>query len=314
MILVTGANGFLGQALSIELKARQFPVRGVLRAEAKAGEVNVGDIGPDTDWQEALVGVEVIVHTAARTHIMTNTSGDPLCQYRKVNVEGTLNLARQAATASVKRFIFISSIKVNGESTLPGKPFTADDQPKPEDPYGVSKWEAEVGLHRLANETGLEVVIIRPPLVYGPRVKANFLRMMRWINRGLPLPLGSIDNKRSLVALANLVDLIINCIEHPAAANQVFLAGDGQDVSTTELLYGIGKALDKPARLLPCPVGLLSFTAALLGKKEMLRRLTDSLQVDISRARSLLGWEPLLSREEGLREVAQDFKQQSMDP
>lgn len=169
-------------------------------------------------------------------------------------------------------------------------------------------------MHRLANETGLEVVIIRPPLVYGPRVKANFLRMMRWINRGLPLPLGSIDNKRSLVALANLVDLIINCIEHPAAANQVFLAGDGQDVSTTELLYGIGKALDKPARLLPCPVGLLSFTAALLGKKEMLRRLTDSLQVDISRARSLLGWEPLLSREEGLREVAQDFKQQSMDP
>jgi nucleoside-diphosphate-sugar epimerase len=314
MILVTGANGFLGRALSLELKARQFAVRGALRADAKAGEVNVGDLGPDTNWQEALAGVDSIVHTAARAHILSDTASDPLSEYRKVNVESTLNLAQQAAAASVKRFIFISSIKVNGESTLPGKPFTADDQPNPEDPYGISKWEAEVGLQRLANETGMEVVIIRPPLVYGPGVKANFLRMMRWINSGLPLPLGSIDNKRSLVALANLVDLIINCIEHPAAANQVFLAGDGEDVSTTELLYGMGKALDKPARLLPCPVSLLSIVVALLGRKEMVRRLTGSLQVDISRARSLLGWEPPITLKEGLRRVAQDFKQQSIDP
>jgi len=313
MILVTGANGFLGRALNLELKVRQFDVRGALRSKAIEGEVNVGDIGPDTDWQAALAGVEVVVHTAARAHIMRDTAGDPLSQYRKVNVEGTLNLARQAAAAGVKRFIFISSIKVNGESTLPGKPFTTDDQAAPEDPYGVSKWEAEVGLHQLANETGLEVVIIRAPLVYGPGVKANFLRMMRWINRGLPLPLGSIDNKRSLVALGNLVDLMITCIDHPAAANQTFLAGDGQDVSTTELLHGIGKALDKPARLLPCPVSLLSVISALLGKKEMLRRLTDSLQVDISSARLLLGWEPPLSMEEGLHKVAQDFKQQSIN-
>jgi len=313
MILVTGANGFLGQALSLELKARQFAVRGTLRAEAKAGEVNVGDIGPDTDWQEALVGVDAVVHTAARVHIMHDTVDDPLSQYREVNVEGTLNLARQAAAASVKRFIYISSIKVNGESTLPGESFTAGDQPSPDDPYSISKWEAEVGLTRLAKETGMEVVIIRPPLVYGPDVKANFLRIMCWVNRGLPLPFGSIDNKRSLVALANLVDLTINCIEHPAAANQIFLAGDGKDISTSELLRGIGKALGTPARLFPCPPSLLLFVGALLGKREMVHRLTDSLQVDISRARSLLGWEPPLSLEEGLCQVAQDFKKQSPD-
>jgi len=314
MILVTGANGFLGRALSLELKARQFDVRGALRAHAKAGEVNFGDLGPETDWQEALAGVDIIVHTAARTHILSDTASDPLSQYYKINVEGTLNLARQAAAASVTRFVFISSIKVNGESTPPEKPFTADDQPNPEDPYGISKWEAEVGLQQLADETGLEVVIIRPPLVYGPGVKANFLRMMRWTNRGLPLPLGGIENKRSLIALANLVDLIISCIEHPAAANQIFLAGDGQDVSTTELLYSLGKALGKPARLLPCPVGLLSAVAVLLGKKEIVERLTGSLQVDISKARALLGWEPPITLQEGLRRVAQDFKQQSVDP
>ncbi len=313
MILVTGANGFLGRALSLELKARQFAVRGALRADAKAAEVNVGDLGPDTNWQEALVGVDSIVHTAARAHILSDTASDPLSEYRKINVESTLNLARQAAAASVIRFVFISSIKVNGESTLPGKPFTADDQPNPEDPYGISKWEAEVGLQRLAQETGLEGVIIRPPLVYGPGVKANFLRMMLWINRGLPLPLGSIDNKRSLVALTNLVDLIINCIEHPAAANQTFLAGDGEDVSTAELLYGIGEALDKPTRLLSCPTSLLLFVAALLGRKEMVRRLTGSLEVDISKARSILGWEPPISLKEGLRRVAQGFKEQSID-
>jgi len=313
MILVTGANGFLGQALCFELKARNFAVRGALRSQAKDGEVAVGDIGPSTSWAAALPGVDVVVHTAARAHILRDTADDPISQYRKVNVEGTLNLARQAAAAGARRFIFISSIKVNGESTLPGKPFTVDDQPSPEDPYGVSKWEAEVGLNRLTNETGMEVVIVRPPLVYGPGVKANFRRMMFWINRGLPLPLGSINNKRSLVALANLVDLIITCIEHPAATNQIFLAGDGQDVSTTELLLGIGKALGKPARLFPCPASLLSVAATLLGKGDMLQRLTGSLQVDISTARSLLGWKPPLSLEEGLYQVAQDFKRQSTD-
>jgi nucleoside-diphosphate-sugar epimerase len=313
VILVTGANGFLGEALSLELKARQYAVRGALRSEAKEGQLRVGDIGPDTNWKAALVGVDVVVHTAARVHFMHDIVDDPLSQYREVNVEGTLNLARQAVGANVSRFIFISSIKVNGEFTLPGESFTADDNPSPEDPYGISKWEAEVGLNRLARKTGLEIVIIRPPLVYGPGVKANFLSMMRWINRGLPLPLAAIDNKRSLVALYNLVDLIINCIEHPAAANQFFLAGDGEDVSTTDLLYGLGKALDKPARLFPCPTGLLSLAATLLGKRGMVERLTSSLQIDISKARRLLGWEPPLSLEEGLFQVAQDFKQHLAD-
>jgi nucleoside-diphosphate-sugar epimerase len=257
------------------------------------------------------VGVDVVVHTAGRAHIMSDTAGDPLSQYRKVNVEGTLNLARQAAVAKVKRFVFISSIKVNGESTLPGKPFTVNDQPRPEDPYGISKWEAEVGLNRLVKETGMEVVIIRPSLVYGPGVKANFLRMMRWINDGVPLPLARIDNKRSLVAIDNLVDLIITCIDHPAAANQVFLAGDGDDLSTSELAKCIGKALGKPARLFLFPVSLLSLAAWLLGKKNVVQRLTGSLQVDISRAGELLAWKPPFTLEQGLRRTADDFRQQS---
>jgi nucleoside-diphosphate-sugar epimerase len=311
MILVTGANGFLGQALSAELQARHYAIRGALRSAADEGQIGVGDIGPDTNWEEALDRVDVVVHTAARVHIMRDACNDPLSRYRHVNVEGTLNLARQAIVANVRRFIFISSIKVNGESTLPNRPFTVDDVCRPEDAYGISKWEAEVGLNQLAKTTGLEVVIIRPPLVYGPGVKANFQRMMRWIYRGLPLPLGAIDNRRSLVALANLVDLTISCIEHSSAANQIFLAGDGQDVSTTELLRGMGKALDRPARLFPLPVSLLLAAATLLGKKEMAHRLTGSLQVDISRARLLLGWEPPISIEEGLYRVAQDFIQQS---
>ena len=239
---------------------------------------------------------------------MNDSAKGSLNEFRKVNVEGTLNLARQAADAQAKRFIFISSIKVNGESTDPGKPFTVEDQPNPMDPYGISKWETEVGLHQVAKETGLEVVVIRPPLVYGPGVRANFLRMMRWINSGAPLPLGAIHNKRSLVALDNLVDLIVTCIEHPAAANQTFLAGDGEDLSTTELLQRIGKALGKPARLIPFPASMLTFVASLLGKWDVAHRLCGSLQVDISKARTLLGWEPPVSLDEGLRKVAEDFK------
>ena len=311
MILVTGANGFLGRALSMELKKRQKTVRGVLRSDAREGEVEVGDIGPNTNWASALTGVDAIVHTAARVHVMDKQVDDAPGRYREVNVEGTLNLASQAAAAKVKRFIFISSIKVNGESTLPGKPFKPDDQANPEDPYAVSKWEAEVGLNQMANETGMEVVIIRPPLVYGPGVKANFQRMMQWINDGVPLPLSWIDNKRRLVAIDNLVDLIITCIDHPAAANQVFLAGDAEELSAAELAKCIGKALGKPARLFPFPVSLLSLAARLLGKKSLVQRLTESLQVDISRAGELLAWKPPVSLEQGMRKAADAFRRQS---
>jgi len=216
-------------------------------------------------------------------------------------VDGTLNLARQAVDAGVTRFIFISSIKVNGEQTTCGGVYKAEDLPVPEDAYGISKYEAEQGLLQVAANTGLEVVIIRPPLVYGPGVKGNFFSMMRVVKKGFPLPLGAVHNKRSLVALDNLVDLIITCIDHPAAANQVFLAGDGEDLSTTEFLRGVAKAVGVLSRLIPVPAAVLMFGASLLGKKEMAQRLLGSLQVDISKARDLLGWTPPLSVEEGLR-------------
>ena len=283
------------------------PVRGAVRLSNQKGDEVIGDIGPDTNWETALEGVDTIVHTAARVHVMKDSTKDPLREFRKVNLEGTLSLGRQAAYASVKRFIFISSIKVNGESTASGKPFSANDLPDPADPYGISKWETEVGLHQLAKETGMEIVIVRPPLIYGPGVKANFLRMMRWVNNGVPLPLGAIHNKRSLVALDNLVDLIITCVEHPAAANQTFLAGDDEDLSTTELLQCMGNALGKPARLIPFPAGLLTLAAFLLGKRDVAQRLCGSLQVDISKARELLGWSPPVSVEDGLRKTAEDF-------
>jgi nucleoside-diphosphate-sugar epimerase len=225
-----------------------------------------------------------------------------------VNVETTLQLASQAAACGVKRFIFISSIKVNGEQTEPGRPFRPDDTPAPQDPYGISKMEAEAGLREVAQETGMEVVIIRPPLVYGPGVKANFASMVKWLQRGVPLPLGAIHNCRSLVALDNLVDLIITCIHHPAAANQTFLVSDGEDVSTTELLRRMGAALGRPARLLPVPQQMLEWGAALAGKRDMAQRLFSSLQVDMDKTRQLLGWAPPVSLEQGLLQVAQSVQ------
>lgn len=304
-VLLTGATGFVGKRLARQVDEQgDFKLTCAVRRLGSAvcgNEVVVKELSEETDWCEALAGQTTVVHIAARAHIMKDELPDPLAEYRKVNVEGTLNLARQAAKAGLSRFIYISSIKVNGEQTSLGKPFTAEDVPAPEDPYGVSKLEAETGLHEIASETGMEVVIIRPPLVYGPGVKGNFASMIKLVEKGLPLPLGAIHNKRSLVALDNLVDLIITCIDHPAAANQVFLAGDGQDVSTTELLRGVGRAMGKPARLIPVPAGMLTFGAGLLGKKAVAQRLLGSLQVDISKARNLLGWEPPLSVEDGLR-------------
>jgi nucleoside-diphosphate-sugar epimerase len=304
-ILVTGASGFVGCQLMKRLADQpSVAVWGAVRAGMESdhsGFVSVGEINGDTDWSEALLGQRVIVHTAARAHIMDDKAADPLTEFRKVNVAGTLNLARQAASAGVERFVFLSSIKVNGEQTKPGQYFKAEDEPAPEDPYGISKWEGELGLLKVAEETGMEVVIIRPPLVYGPGVKGNFASMLRLVAKGFPLPLGAIHNKRSLVALDNLIDLIITCIDHPAAANQVFLVSDGTDLSTSELLRQVGSAMGRPARLLPVPAGLMQLGATILGKKAIAQRLLGSLQVDISKVRDLLDWEPPVSVDEGLR-------------
>lgn len=314
-VLLTGASGFLGAAAWLALQRRGAVVRPVFRTQTSAlrsgggGESAVIGLSLDasTDWTQILVGMDAVVHAAARVHVMHDTATDPLTEFRRVNVQGTLRLARQAAAAGVRRFIFISSIKVNGEATALGVPFFADDLPVPLDPYGVSKMEAEQGLRDIAAETGMEVVIVRPPLVYGPGVKANFQAMMRWLARGIPLPLGAIDNRRSLVALGNLVDLIVTCIDHPAAANQTFLVSDGEDLSTTQLLQRMGQALGQPARLVPVPPALLRLGAALFGRPAVAQRLCGSLQVDISKTRQLLGWAPPLSVDEGLKKAAEGY-------
>ncbi len=314
-VLVTGAAGFVGLALVVRLvDTGRFSVtaavrRGPCELLARVEQIVTGDLTPNMDWEKMLPGVDAVVHLAARVHVMQDEAADSLAEFRKVNVDGTMNLARHAAAASVRRFVFISSIKVNGESTSLERAFTADDVPAPQDPYGISKHEAEQRLRQLAAESGMEVVIIRPSLVYGPGVRANFQNMMRWLKRGVPLPLGAIHNKRSLVALDNLVDLIIICLDHPIAANQTFLVADGEDLSTTELLRRMGVALGSPARLIPVPTSLLKAGAALLGRRDMAQRLCGSLQVDISKARELLGWNPPISVNEALRRTAQGFNE-----
>lgn len=270
--------------------------------------VIVGEVNGKTFWEAALNGVDVVVHCAARVHVR-NEDSDPLAGFREVNVAGTLALARQAAAAGVRRFVFVSSIKVNGESTSPGHPFRVEDSPAPEDAYGISKWEAEQGLTVLSAETGMEVVIIRPPLVYGPGVKGNFATLLQWVNKGAPLPFGAVtENRRSLVALDNLIDLMVTCTDHPAAAGQVFLVSDGEDVSTAELLRRVGVAIGKPVRLLPVPLWMLKSGVALLGRREQAQRLLGSLQVDISRTRERLGWTPPVSLDEGLRRTVASFR------
>ena len=311
IVLVTGATGFVGKALIQGLLANGlYSLVAVSRRQMvdlpiEVKSVLVADIAQETDWSSTLKDVDAVVHTAARAHVIKDKATDPLAECRRVNTEGTLTLARQAAEAGVRRFIFISSIGVNGNRNT--RPFTEKDTPHPAEPYAVSKLEAEQGLCQLASETDMEVVIIRPPLLYGPNAPGNFGNLMRWVNKGIPLPLGTIHNRRSLVALDNLVDFILTCIDHPAAANQTFLVADGEDLSTTELLRRMATALGRPGLLLPIPQNILKACLKIIGKGDMARRLCGSLQVDISKARVLLGWNPPISLDEGLRRTAQGF-------
>ena len=315
-ILVTGATGFVGTALCEVLSAQGFKVRAAIRkvdSQSASNAVSIGEINSDTDWADALSGVDIVVHLAARVHVMNETATDALAAYRKVNVDGTVHLAQAAVKSGVKRLIFISSIKVNGEGTRLGHPYTPEDKPVPADPYGVSKLEAEIALRHLAKETTLEVVIIRPPLIYGPGVKANFKSMLSIVNKGLPLPLGAIHNKRSLIALDNLIDFIICCINHPAAANETFLVSDGEDVSTPELLKQVAKALNKKLFLIPVPTALLKGFASVVGKKAFAQRLCESLQVDISKSYTLLSWTPAFKLDEALLKTAIYHKHRQFD-
>jgi nucleoside-diphosphate-sugar epimerase len=307
--LVTGATGFVGQSLCSALPTKGDFVRAAVRSSNSVPAVDgldvaaVGEIGARTDWTAALTGVDCIIHCAARAHVMHETEADALTAYRAVNVAGTQRLAEHAAASGVRRFVFLSSIKVNGEQTALGAPFLFSDAPAPEDPYGVSKWEAEQALWAVSAQTGLEVVVVRPPLVYGPGVKGNLLRLLRCVARSVPLPLGAVHNQRSLMGLSNLVDLLLRCAEHPAAAGQTFLASDGLDLSTPHLIRLMAEGMNRPARLLPVPVALLQAGGSLLGKRGELDRLVGSLQVDSRHTRELLGWTPPVSVADGVREM-----------
>ena len=314
-ITVTGASGFIGHALCKALSDKKLAVHGILRSPHVSKSklisgieyLSVGDIWAQSDWSATLSEVDCVIHTAARAHRMNETKADALAAYRAVNVEGTRNLAEHAADAGVSRFIYLSSIKVNGEQTISGASFFSGDNAFPEDAYGISKREAEQALYEVSARTGLEVVIIRPPLVYGPGVKGNFLSLLSWLDKGIPLPLGAIHNQRSLVAIDNLIDLIITCISHPAAANQTFLVSDDEYLSTTELLRRMSKALCKPARLIPVPSPLLQLGAKFLGKQDFAQRLLGNLQVDISHTKEKLDWTPPVSVDEGLNKTAEWF-------
>lgn len=310
-ILVTGASGFIGSALINKLLLRNFLVRAHVRKNEAAqhylSSVVVGNISDQTDWSSGLRGVDRVVHLAGRAHVMRENHTNSAVENRRLNLENTVNLAKQAAAASVKRFIFLSSIKVNGEFTELGKPFTTDDIPAPQDAYGFSKYEGEQALLQISLESEMEVVIIRPPLVYGPGVKGNFASLVNWVKRGVPLPLGSINNQRSLVALENLIDFIALCADperSPRAANQVFLISDGEDVSTTELLHKVARAYRVSPRLVPVPANWIRAAASLVSRGPEVDRLLGSLVVDSSKARELLGWQPVITMDEQLKKMA----------
>lgn len=301
-ILVTGASGFVGARLVGLLRDGGDEVVGSGRT-GRGGLLAMGEIGPDTDWSAALDGVEAVIHLANRAHVMKETEADPLALFRRVNAEGSLGLARQAVEKGVRRLVFVSSIKVNGEATT-GRPFTASDNPSPQDAYGLSKWEAEQRLGELAARTGLDLVVVRPPLVYGPGVKGNLHTLMTAVGKGLPLPLGRVDNRRSLIGLDNLCHLLALCARSPAAAGRTFLARDGEDLSTSDLIRRLGRAMGRPARLLPVPPALLRLAGRLTGRSAAVDRLLGSLEIDDSLTRGQLGWAPPVSVDDGLKAMA----------
>jgi nucleoside-diphosphate-sugar epimerase len=311
-VLVTGANGFIGRALCDVLAASGRRVRKAVRIRVPGlpDAVAVDDIGPDTDWRTALEGVSGVVHLAARTHVLRETATDPLAAYRKINVSGTERLARSAAASGIRRLVIVSSVKVSGERTEE-RPFTEDGAPRPEDAYGVSKWEAEQSLSRIAAETGLEVVALRPPLVYGPGVKGNFLRLMNLVARGVPLPLGAVDNRRSLIYTGNLAGAIVKALDAPQAAGRTYLVSDGEDVSTPDLVRGLARALGVKPRLLSLPLSALDLGARLAGRRAEFVRLTSSLQVDSSRIRRELDWRPPFTLAQGLELTAKWYHARS---
>lgn len=305
-ILVTGANGFVGRALCHVLRSQGAPLVAAVRRANTADETAVGELNGATDWRAALTGCAAVIHLAARVHVMNDTASDPLQAFRQVNVEATLQLARQAVEAGVKRFVFVSSVKVNGEATG-DQPFSAADRPAPCDPYGQSKMEAETALLALGRETGLEVVIVRPPLVYGPGVKANFLNLVKLVRLGLPLPFGLANGYRSMVAVENLVDLLITCVTHPNAPGAVFMVSDGQDMHVGDLVRMIAKAMGKNVFLLPVPPVLLRAAARLAGKSAVADRLFGSLQVDIDATRERLQWKPVVSPQQAIGRTVDHF-------
>ena len=314
-VLVTGASGFIGTAVCKTLLTAGRQVYGAVRGPGSrklrisgCEPIAIGEIGPQTKWKQALSRVDTVVHLAARVHMRHDPMIAPLSAYRRVNVQGTLNLARQACAAGVRRFVFLSSIKVNGEESDPGRPFTTVDKPAPVDPYGISKMEAEQGLRRMAAAVPMEVVIIRPPLVYGPGVKANFLALMKLIDTGLPLPLASIDNRRSMIYLGNLVNAVCACMEHPNAAGKTFMVSDGEDLSVADLVRRLARAMGKPARIFPVPQAFLSRLARCPGPCSRLSKLIGSLTVDISPISSDIGWWPPYSVAHGIRETVSAFR------
>lgn len=309
-VLVTGCQGFVGATLCQRLsQIPEIGLTGISRRPATLANAQhlCVELTTETDLSATLQQIDVVVHTAARVHQMQDSAADPLQAFRLVNRDVTLQLARAAAAAGVKRFVFLSSIKAMGEQHPAGQPFEVSDQTNPADPYGVSKWEAEQGLRALAKETAMEVVIIRPPLVYGPGVKANFQLLIGLVARQLPLPFGRVDNRRSLVGLDNLVDLLLVCLQHPAAANQTFLVSDNADLSTPALLRVIADALNMRCRLLPLPVGLLRFAGQITGRQAQIERLCGTLQLDIRHTCETLNWHPPVSVQQGIAKTVQAY-------